>query len=54
MPNRRDGKVNYSDGTPMPESHQEWFKSGPITPEMLEAWLNIIKESDAREKGERA
>lgn len=50
MSTRRDGEVNYPDGTPMPESHQEWFKSGPITPEMLDSWLKIIKESEERSK----
>ena len=44
-------EVNYSDGTPMPDSHRDWFESGPVTPSTLEAWLDIIRESNAREKG---
>lgn len=39
------GKIKYPDGTPMPKEHQDWFNSGPIKPEILYQWLNIIKES---------
>lgn len=42
--------MKYADGTPMPKEHQEWFNSGPIKPEMLEMWLNIIKESQEKER----
>ena len=38
-------KYVYPDGTPMPKEHKEWFDSGPITPEMLNAWLNIIQNT---------
>jgi hypothetical protein len=34
----------------MPKEHQEWFNSSPIKPETLEMWLNIIKESQEKEK----
>jgi hypothetical protein len=42
--------MKYADGTPMPKEHQEWFNSSPIKPETLEMWLNIIKESQEKEK----
>lgn len=42
--------MNYPDGTPMPKSHQEWFESGPIKPEMLDVWLNIIKSGKEENK----
>jgi hypothetical protein len=45
----RGQEMKYADGTPMPKEHQEWFNSGPIKPETLEMWLNIIKESQERE-----
>lgn len=41
--------MNYPDGTPMPKSHQEWFDSGPVKPEVLEMWLEIIKQNKERE-----
>lgn len=43
-------EMKYADGTPMPKEHQEWFNSGPIKPETLEMWLNIIKESQEKER----
>lgn len=42
--------MNYSDGTPMPKSHQEWFKSGPIKPEILDMWLKIIQDKEEENK----
>jgi hypothetical protein len=42
--------MKYADGTPMPKEHQEWFNSGTIKPEVLEMWLNIIKESQEKER----
>lgn len=41
--------MKYPDGTPMPKSHQEWFESGPIKPEMLDTWLNIIKDRNEQD-----
>jgi len=45
----KEEEMKYADGTPMPKEHQEWFNSGPIKPEMLEMWLNTIKESQEKE-----
>lgn len=41
---RSESQFTYPDGTPMPKEHKDWFDSGPIKPDMLHNWLELIKE----------
>jgi hypothetical protein len=43
--NKNEEQFTYPDGTPMPKKHKEWFDSGPIKPEMLDNWLELINRT---------
>lgn len=38
-------KYTYPNGEPWPKDYIEWFESGPLTPEILDTWLSIIRDT---------